>query len=98
MVNAEFLKRVPTHQGLPLPRATPPDRAAVPHLSPCAHDQADGDARDHAIQMGSPDEERPGSAGFSLRLSLSVALFDPANYPGEGPRKNVSIIFKGARQ
>jgi hypothetical protein len=38
MVNAEFLKSVPTHQGLPLPRATLPDRDAVPHLSPCAHD------------------------------------------------------------
>ena len=38
MVNAEVLKSVPTHQGLPLPRATLPDRAAVPHLSPCAHD------------------------------------------------------------
>ena len=69
MVNAEFLKSVPTHQGLPLPRATLPDRAAVPHLSPCAHDPKLTETREIAPYVWvHPDEER---VGFSLSLSLS---------------------------
>jgi hypothetical protein len=58
MVNAEFLKYVPTHQGLPLPQATPPDRAAAsfstlvlpgrggvvfrPAAGECGHAQSNG--------------------------------------------------------
>src|SRR3984893_11946030 len=37
IVNAKLLKSVPPHQGLPLPRATLPDRAPR-SLTPCAHD------------------------------------------------------------
>jgi hypothetical protein len=64
-----------------------------PLRAACAHDQADGNARDHAIQMVIP--MRSGRVGgLSLRLSLSVALIDRANYPGEA---DVSIISEGAR-
>lgn len=41
------------------------------------------DAGDHALRLGSSGPGAVGSAGFSLRLSLSVALVDPANYPEE---------------
>ena len=41
-------------------------------------------------------KSRP-SPGFSLRLSLSAALIDSANYP-KGSAKGVSIFSKGACQ
>jgi hypothetical protein len=51
-----------------------------------SHDTLDRDAGDHALRLGSFGPGAVGSAGFSSRLSLSVALVDPANYPEEARR------------